>query len=245
MGCIVPFDYPPHLAVATENSLVAGAVFQFFPSGSSAPHDPGAALPVTDLAGVPITTVVSSAAGLVPPVRQADHPSMLAVSGDYSSPVVSVQGLVDQANAALAAAQVAAQSAAAALAAAQQLADASGLPGGGSPGQALVRAAGGATSWGTPAMRAEQVSFAPTGMVAATDVQAAIAQAASLGGGSGGSVLTVRRRAGAYTVPSTRPAGVTLVLFAGTVAPVWSVLPGWLADADLLCLVLEAPDRAG
>ncbi len=226
------YDYTEHLAVdPATGQPVASAVFVFYPGGQD--PVPGTELVVTDLSGVPVPVVTSTALGVVPPVRQADHPTMVIVSGGYQTTVVSVQGLITAAEAAVAAAQQALASAQSAAASAAQLAAASGIPGGGSTGQALLRAAGGATTWGTQAMTAAQVAFAPSGAVTATTVQDAVVQAAQTGAGSGtGQILTVQHGTSGYTVPSSRPAGVTMVWFRGPTQPLWDALPGWLGEVD-------------
>ncbi|MCL2453770.1 MAG: hypothetical protein FWD18_00480 [Micrococcales bacterium] len=235
------YDFAPHLAVDPQTlAPLAGAEFRFFPTGTTDTSGPG--LPVTDLAGVAITKVVSTAQGVVPAVRQADNPTMLAVSGAYVSPVASVQSLIEHA-------RRAAQDAAASLVAAETAAEAaaqtaavSGIPSGGATGQALVRS-GTAATWGTPAVNATQVAFTPVGAVTATTVQAAVAQAASLGSGGGGAVgdtMTVIARAGVYDTPATLPEGTKVVRFLGPTQPQWATQPSWLSQVVALYTFVPA-----
>jgi hypothetical protein len=79
---------------------------------------------------------------------------------------------------------------------------------------------------------ASAVLFTPTGGVTATDVQAAIGQAATMGGGGGaGSAVYVwRYTAGAWpAMPATAPGGVYEVRALGPSFP--TTLPGWVGLA--------------
>lgn len=75
---------------------------------------------------------------------------------------------------------------------------------------------------------ASAITFTPVGALTATNVQAAIEQAAA-SGGSGGSaaVLVWRYGSGAYpTLPASKPAGIELVIAYGPVAP--TSVPSWI-----------------
>lgn len=81
---------------------------------------------------------------------------------------------------------------------------------------------------GNHAHSAGSVAFTPVGPITATNVQAAIEQAAG-SGGSGGSaaVLVWRYASGAYpALPATKPAGVQLVIAYGPTAP--TTVPSWV-----------------
>jgi hypothetical protein len=76
---------------------------------------------------------------------------------------------------------------------------------------------------------ASAITFTPTSTITATDVQGAIAQAATLGGSGGagsGGILVVKYAAGAYPVqPASPPAGTTVRMFYGPtqyIGPTWS-----------------------
>ncbi len=226
------YGFTAHLAVDPDTGHpVAVAPFKVWPDGQVGVD--GAALAVTDAAGVPILSLVSTALGVLP-VFRAQIPVVVVTSGTYESVLVSAEHLVAQAQAAAQAAADAAAAAASATAQAEQLAAASGLPPGGSAGQALVRAAGGATSWGAPAVTAAGVDFAPAGTITATTVQGAVLQAAQTGSGGTGQILVVEHTTAGYTVPAARPAGVVVVWFRGPSQPLWDTLPGWLASVDCL-----------
>jgi hypothetical protein len=78
---------------------------------------------------------------------------------------------------------------------------------------------------------ATALTFAPTGALTATDVQAAIVQASLSGGGSGVSAIYVwRYTAGAWpTIPTVRPNGVMIVMAIGPSFP--TTVPGWVGLA--------------
>jgi hypothetical protein len=210
------YDYPPLLAVdPATNTPVASANFAFYPVGAT--PTPGQELPVTDLNGVAILQVTSTAYGVVPPVRQADQPMMLAVSGSYQTTVVSVQSLVDQATASAADAADSATAATAAADYAAQMAESSAIPSGATDGQSLMWLQG-HIGWGTPSLDANQVGFTPTGQITADNVQAAIVQAATSGGGGDQIIRSTdtSSTATAYTVtddtlPDISP-GFTMVI---------------------------------
>jgi hypothetical protein len=77
------------------------------------------------------------------------------------------------------------------------------------------------------------VAFTPGTLVTATNVQAAIEQAASMGGSAvsgAGAILVIIYRAGAYpAVPTTRPSGINVVLFLGPTQP--TSVPSWIGLA--------------
>jgi hypothetical protein len=178
-----PFDFGPFLVV-DQSSLapLAGVTLLVFPQGT-ADFDPGNAVPVTDLNDLPIAVLTPDARGYLQ-FRQADHPALLLSSGTQRQLVISGDGMVADTAASAA-------SAAASAAAAATLASASALPSGGTTGQTVVKTIGGSLVWGAPAMTAAGVSFTPTGALTATNVQSAVAQAASLGGSGGSGSLDV------------------------------------------------------
>jgi len=75
---------------------------------------------------------------------------------------------------------------------------------------------------------ANTVTFTPSGDITATDVQAAVVQAAGLAyAASSGQVLVCKYASGAYpTLPATIPAGVKVVSYYGPTAP--TSLPSWI-----------------
>lgn len=226
-------DFAPLLAVdPTLGTLVpvADSVFRFYPPGTSS-TDGVQPLDVTDLDDNPISTVRSNRYGVLPALRQATYPSMVAVSGNFRTTIMSYDGLAASAAAAAAAAEAAQAAAEAALAA---ITGNTELPSGGTAGQALVIGPDNTSRiWGTPAIVAAGVTFTPFGSLTSTNVQGAIEQLFDLIAAGGSALLVVQANSdGTWTFPVSLPSSVSLVWARGPVAPSDNDLPDWAANVD-------------
>lgn len=229
------FDFLPMLAVdpTDPTKVVAGATFVVVPEGAT---DVSSAITVRDLTDVPITTLTSSAQGVVPAIRTTDVPSIVLICTTagitYRSPAFSGTGLLDATREARDAALLAQGQAAAAATAAAATAAAAGIPSGGSVGDVVQRGASGTVTVGPAKAVASNVSFAPAGsIVTATTVQDAVTQLeAALGsGGAGTGGVTVGRLisgtwkillGGVFVaIPSAKPSGIAEVAFSGPSQP--------------------------